>query len=204
MTVVDLGGGKRPSIPISMKESLSLYVIGLDISEAELNSAPPQSYDERIVADAADFSFADPADLILSDFVVEHVVDVRSMFANIYNSLKPGGVTIHRIPCRYCAPSLLNSLLPHSVKRKVLFELHPDRRETAGFPAYYNYCSPGAMSRLLADIGFREIQIRSISFGTSYFKVFFPAHVMVSCWSLMTENLGMEQFCTRFVIEAIR
>jgi hypothetical protein len=47
----------------------------------------------------------------------------------------PAGVTVHRSPGRYSAPSLLNSLLPHSVKRKVLFGLHPGRRETAGFPA---------------------------------------------------------------------
>jgi glycosyltransferase involved in cell wall biosynthesis len=33
---------------------LSLHVVGLDISEAELDAAPQQSYDERIVAEASD------------------------------------------------------------------------------------------------------------------------------------------------------
>ncbi len=44
MTVIDVGGGKRPALSLERKVALELRVIGFDISRSELEAAPQGSY----------------------------------------------------------------------------------------------------------------------------------------------------------------
>ena len=48
MVVIDVGGEKRPAITPEVKTSLRLRVIGVDLSQEEINKAPPGCFDQTV------------------------------------------------------------------------------------------------------------------------------------------------------------
>ena len=75
LRVYDLGGGSNPYLDPATKAQQNLFVVGLDISEAELLAAPPGAYDRTIAADLCSFRGQGDADLVICQATLEHVPD---------------------------------------------------------------------------------------------------------------------------------
>ena len=60
--IYDVGGGKNPHIDLELKRQIKATVVGLDISQSELNAAPPGAYDRTVCAgvDKTELSLAQP------------------------------------------------------------------------------------------------------------------------------------------------
>src|SRR5262245_25032966 len=83
MTILDIGAGRMPSVPVGERVT-GIEYWGLDISEKELNLAPPGSYDRTFVRDTTEFDerLAECVDVILSLQVFEHVKSLPKTFEN--------------------------------------------------------------------------------------------------------------------------
>src|SRR5258706_107565 len=86
MSIVDIGGGKHPFVPLERKRELRLAVTGVDISAAELAAAPAGSYDRTVVSDCASMDEVsdESIDLVYSRTVAEHVRNPGRMFEHTY------------------------------------------------------------------------------------------------------------------------
>lgn len=201
LRVIDLGSGRHPSISAAEKRRLGLHVIGVDVSREELDAAPPASWDEMVCDSAETFVRPGEADLVISRALVEHVPNPVSMFRSVHASLKPGGETLHFIPNRNALFAVLNRMLPHEAKRKLLYTLYPMSRNHLGFRAYYRRCSPAAIRTLLGGIGFRDVTVTPY-FSSNYFVALFPAHAAMVSWQVAMQQLGAEELCESFVVHA--
>src|SRR5919107_796691 len=98
LRVLDVGGGKRPAVPLATKQRLGLMVVGLDISGDDLAKAPMGAYDATVVGDVATVAIPGEYDLVFSRAVIEHVEDPCEAIANMARVLAPGGVMAHYLP----------------------------------------------------------------------------------------------------------
>jgi SAM-dependent methyltransferase len=177
-TVFDIGGGSRPWITPAERQRLGLYVVGLDISAAELAAAPVGSYDEAIAADLCSYVGKGDADVVICQALLEHVPDANGALRAIASALKPGGRAYIFAPCRYAVFAQLNRVLDQDLKRRVLFFLFPYAAEGHdGFVAYYDHCSPNAVKAIVHDLGL-SVEQSGTFWVSGYFYFFFPAYLL--------------------------
>ena len=112
------------------------HVVGVDPDEAvKLN----RSLDDVAVLDpAAALPFADGTfDIIVSDFVFEHIADGRRIAEELGRVLKRSGWICARTPNRFGYVAIANSLLPDRVGGIVLRAAQPERKQEDVFPTLY-------------------------------------------------------------------
>lgn len=170
-TILELGGGRRPSFRLSeMPDNVKAYTVN-DIDPSELELAGPE-YEKACFDVSGDSSaFADRYDVVFSRFLAEHVPDGLAMHRNVYNVLKPGGAAFHLIPTLYASPFVINRIFPERLSAKLLKVLTPRREISPKFPAYYSACHGDTrkMRKILKDIGYSRVEIRNF-FGHFYYE----------------------------------
>lgn len=103
-TILDLGCGKGALVESLKCQGYDAYgcdIADSDASDYEENQAV-KSYLRAIETQPYTLPFDDDQfDYVISDVVLEHVVDYESLFKEIHRVLKPGGVSLHVFPGRY-------------------------------------------------------------------------------------------------------
>lgn len=198
--IVDIGGGKRPFVGTEVIRKKGMTVIGIDISNQELERAKKGSYDKKIVMDIGkkhkDIGF--DADIVICEAVLEHVKDTKKAVENISKMLSKDGLAFIFIPCGKAPFARLNRLLPESLKRKILFTLLPEATHAQGFPAYYNNCSPKKMKELFVSNNTKITETRTYQ-HSHYFSVIFPIHVLWRISQVLKGYLGLDN-CESFAL----
>ena len=151
--VYDVGGGKQPMIPVESKTKLGMRIIGIDVDEKELQSAPVGAYDATVCCDITKYSGNADADVVICQALLEHVANVAEAIRAIDSILKPGGVALIFVPSANAAYAKLNLLLPEKVKRAILFRIFPHASKAQGFKAYYDRCTPREIKDIAGKYG---------------------------------------------------
>lgn len=138
MKIYDVGGGKQPFVSIEKKSDLGLKIVGIDISQSELDRAPGGAYDEVLCGDIANIKGHADGDLVICQAVLEHVKDTEGAMRSVASLLKPGGKALIFVPSRNAIFARLNILLSEEIKRKLLYSVYPSARAAQGFPSFYN------------------------------------------------------------------
>jgi len=109
---------------------------GADINPA-VKSNP--ELDEAIIIEAGKpLPFDDQSfDLILCDWVVEHVEDPESFASEVHRVLKIGGWFCARTPNRWSYFAIGSRILPGALGKAVIHALQPTRRDDDVFPTFY-------------------------------------------------------------------
>ena len=174
---------------------------GLDISEEEIAQAPAGAYDEILIGDVATAPLGGPYDLILSTTVLEHVADNVSAIANMSQALRPGGAMTHFMPCRYAPFAWANRLLGNDLARRVLFAVFPEKRTYGGFPAYYDHCTPGQITRLCEQNHLQAIDVQTY-FASEYLSFCTPLYTLDLARQVTLQKLGLRNFCETMAVTA--
>lgn len=154
MTVLDLGAGRGAAFrgpDTYVKRLIKLQgkvrkVIGIDVDPA---IAEHPYLDERHVVEiGAPFPIdSGSVDLVVSDWVLEHIAAPAAFAAEIGRILKPGGWFCARTPNRWGYVGLGANLLPNALHGPVLSRVSPGRHEEDVFPTVYRLNSRGAVRR---------------------------------------------------------
>lgn len=152
-TVLDLGAGRGEvfgyPVPfirhlVDLKSRVA-RVIGLDVDPA---IAENPGLDEALVYDGSTFPLADASiDLIVSNYVFEHIADPKAFASEIARVLKPGGWLCARTPNRFSLLAMVTSLVPNRLHARILKCVQPHRQVEDIFPTRYGMNS---FSRLRA------------------------------------------------------
>lgn len=201
MTVIDVGGGKAPHITPKEKEALNLKVIGLDIDENELQSAPAGIYDEIRVADITKYvGEAVDGDLIVSRALLEHVNNVPATLENMTRMIKPGARIAVFAPCRNAWFARINMIIPQKWKVKLINALYTEKVEEAhymGFKAYYDHCVPSKIEKIADSLGLQIIEKR-LYYMSNYFAFFTPLYIFWRSYQFIVIKMGVEDLCEGF------
>lgn len=195
--IYDVGGGKNPFLSVEQKQALHARVTGIDISKHELELAPHGAYDSIICSAIEQVRGTGDGDIVICQAVLEHVPDTQAAFLAITSLLKPGGVALIFVPSRNAVYSIINRLLPQSMKKKILHTIYPSTRRGQGFVSYYHLCTPKDFFRLASDNNLDVVEQRYY-YISSYFSFFFPFFVTWRAWILLFKALAGEQAAETF------
>ena len=173
-------------------------MIGLDISpegEAEpMAGCYDRYYSMDICKDLPDIK----ADLVISRPVFEHLRDSRAAAMNCHGLLRPGGRTLHLIPCRFALPCIANQCLGPGIGKRLKRLIHGKERY---YRAYYDSCTPKSMGAVFAGTGFTNVSCTP-SYCNDYLRMFAPAYVLDVLRQCAMKMLGEDSFCDAFMVYA--
>lgn len=154
MTVVDLGAGRGRSLlgediitrRLRRFQGKVRKVIGIDVDDA---IAEHPYLDERhVVKVGAPYPLgSESVDLIVCDWVLEHVTDPQSFVREIQRVLKPGGWFCARTPNRWGYVGIAVNLVPNKLHTGVLSRVWPEREAADVFPTAYKMNTRAAIRR---------------------------------------------------------
>ena len=158
MTVIDLGAGRGTVFQsgidgyyerLARLQGKVARVIGIDVDEA-IKDHP--HLDERHVIGPSDaFPVASGSvDVIVADWVLEHVADPVSFSKEIERVLKPGGWLCARTPNRWGYVGIGARIIPNKMHTRLLKRLWPERHDVDVFPVAYRLNSHGDIRRYFA------------------------------------------------------
>ena len=179
--ILEIGVGSNPLFPSEyINENQINYFIN-DISPYEIEKIKDRSSYGVFTCDLSKKINPvalpkDSFDMVMSRMVNEHVKDSHTYFENIFNILKPGGITIHSFSGLYTMPFLINFILPDVITDffiSAFTRRNSDRHSK--FKAYYSWCRGPSklMQRNFLSIGYEIIEFVGY-FGHLYYKKKLP------------------------------
>ena len=143
-TVLDYGAGRaswfeddkcktRHEVRLLKGKVKKLIACDLDKAVLENRASDEQIHlvDNKLVIERNSIN------LIVCDYVLEHVENVNEFFSQIDHCLVSGGWFCARTPHKYSYVSLAASLISNSFHAKVLRKIQPNRKEIDIFPTHY-------------------------------------------------------------------
>jgi hypothetical protein len=176
--VCDIGGGPNPLFSSTEAAHLDLSYVLLDISEQQLEKAPPEY--STLLCDVAKppLEALGSFDLVFSRWVAEHAPSAESFHRGVGSLLKPLGYAVHLFPTLFALPFVANRLLPE----RLSYQLANARALTPGaarerhgnfgkFPAYYRACYGPTRRQIkrLSALGF-SVERYIGFFGHAYYR----------------------------------
>ncbi|MGB9179936.1 MAG: class I SAM-dependent methyltransferase [Pyrinomonadaceae bacterium] len=180
-TVLDVGCGRGAYADdhVSVRKQLRIFkgkckkVIGIDVDpDAAVN---PFLDEFHLLEDQHWPVESESVDLAICDFVVEHLEDPNSFFAEMWRVLKPDGVVCIRTPNVISYFGLVSKLVPNRNHASVVSKVQPDREKADVFPTHYKCNTKGSMIRMLRKNGFDpcvfryESEPRYLSFSRIFY-----------------------------------
>ena len=111
------------------------YLVGVDVDEAVLEN--PTTHENMIMTLEKIPLDNSSMDIIVADWVLEHVQNPIQFCSEINRILKPGGIFCARTPHKYKYVSLFASLFKNKYHSKILKFIQPQRIELDIFPTVY-------------------------------------------------------------------
>ncbi len=158
--VLELGCG--PENPTSQFLSQNFAALdGLDIDEDCRNN---NSLRKAYVYTGGAWPIADQSyDAVIANYVLEHVEKPTELLAELWRTLRPGGVMLFRVPNRLHYVSLVSRLSPqwfHNLIANRLRNLNEESHDP--YPTFYRMNSTDSLRKLFNTAGFEEIKMCSI------------------------------------------
>lgn len=156
---VGCGRGTQGDDPIRVRRHLRIlkapgrHVIGLDVDPKAADN--PFIDEFRLLDEGGRWPVpAGAADLVIADFVLEHVACPSAFFAEAARVLREDGSLCVRTINAWSYLGITSRLVPNALHRRVLHRAQPERRSEDIFPTLYRCNSPRKMRRALARHGF--------------------------------------------------
>ena len=90
-------------------------------------------------------------DVVLCDYVLEHIENPDEFFRSVNLILKPGGWFVARTPHKFHYVSLVSQFLNLANNFNLLRYLQPGREEKDVFPAFYRMNTQKGLQKLFSD-----------------------------------------------------
>lgn len=202
MTILDVGSGRTPAIPVETRPYECRY-IGLDISAEELAHARPGSYDDEYAIDLKHKvdTLTGEVDLAISWQVLEHITPLPDAVSNVCEYLRPGGHFVSLLSGANAHYALINRFVPQRLgvgAMKHLLNRSPD----SVFRAHYDSCTFSGLERVFAD--WSKFNITPLYRGADYYSFFKPAasaYLLYEDWAV---SAGKKDLATHYLVVAMK
>lgn len=154
-TVLDLGAGRGAQLlksPGAYRTRLATLrgkvkkVVGIDVDEAVLSN--PFLDEAHVIEVGERYPLPDHSvDLIVCDWVLEHVANPTEFVAEVGRVLRPGGWFCARTPNRWGMIGLATNLIPNRAHKRLLAKLQPERESVDVFATTYRLNTIGQLRR---------------------------------------------------------
>jgi SAM-dependent methyltransferase len=199
-TVLDVGSGRTPTIPVSERPPATRYV-GLDVSPRELKAAPAGSYDEVVIGDAeiAVPDLRNRFDLIVSWNVLEHIRHLDRAASVLHQYAKPGGWLVASLSGRNAVFAIANRVLPPAVAARAVARLRQRPLESV-FGAHYDHCTDRGLRGAFAR--WEALDIVPLWHAADYFDRAPRAQRLYLRYENWIARRGIASLATHYVVAA--
>ena len=137
--IYEAGGGSSTSIPASLRERSQITVV--DVSPEQLERCAYA--DVKVLGSCESWSDPNAFDLVVCNYVLEHVSDVRGAIRCFVRSLQSTGVVLIAVPRKHGLQGFVTRLTPHAFH--VLYYRWTGRLNAGkpGFAPFETLFSPG-------------------------------------------------------------
>jgi SAM-dependent methyltransferase len=164
MRVVDFGAGRgawfeddqsRYRREMRLLRGSVLEVIGCDVDEAVLSN---RAVDRAlIIRPQTRLPFEDSSmDMVVADYVFEHIADPAWLAGEFGRILKPGGWICARTPTRYNYVSVAARFIPNLKHARLLRHVQPGRKAEDVFPTVYRLNSRRSIRKYFNAMLFQD------------------------------------------------
>jgi SAM-dependent methyltransferase len=174
--VLDLGAGSGKLGPINFR-SEARTVVGIDPDSYITNNC---QIDLGVIGQAEYLPFrGNSFDLVVCDWVVEHLAQPQAVAAEVFRILKPSGRFIFRTGNVRHYSYAIAATTPHWFHRLVANRVRGlQHNEADTHPTYYLMNTPKAARRYLNGAGFLEEQIIMVEPEPSYLMFSVPSFLL--------------------------
>jgi SAM-dependent methyltransferase len=156
-------------------------VIGIDVDPAGEENLSLDDF--RLIKDVNHWPVEDASvDMVLADYVLEHVGKPDQFFREMCRVLKPGGCFCARTPNAFGYVVFFSRLIPNRLHAKVLRVAQENREEKDVFPTVYRCNTKSKLRRFLDQRGFIHAIYRTehepayMSFSRIVYRIFAVIH----------------------------
>jgi len=182
--VLDLGAGRaawyeddknlyRKSVRLMKGKVAEVIAADVDPIVAENRAADRTVLIENGTVPLSDHS----VDLIIADYVLEHIDDAALFTSEVDRLLKSGGYFCARTPHKYSYVALGSRIVSNGQHSSVLGQLQPERKEVDVFPTRYKMNTLSQIAQLFPDYEDASFLYRT---EPSYFFGSKPLHTLLS------------------------
>ena len=176
--LLNLGAGPTPDNPVRRFRGDVSRTVGIDIDPAVLKNT---DLDEAHVIDASGkFPLQDNSvDIIVSDFVLEHVEFPLIFLVEAQRVLRPGGSLYFRTPNQLHYVATIARITPHSFHLLIANKARglPEHAH-APYPTFYRMNSRTKVARLAREAGFKSVEFRMWEAEPSYLAFSIPTFLL--------------------------
>jgi SAM-dependent methyltransferase len=157
MVVVDLGAGRGSRFDEGSDPFRKWFcnfrgrvrrVIGIDVDPVVMTH--PQLDEAHVIEPGGRLPLADGSvDMVICEWVLEHVEHPKEFAKEIYRVLKPGGWLCALTPNRLGYVGIGNTIFPEAFKDRLMRIVWPDRPREDAFPTFYRLNTLGSIKRAL-------------------------------------------------------
>lgn len=130
-------------------------VIGIDVGTAGRHN--PYLDEFRMIESGRWPAQDQSIDIAICDYVLEHVEDPNTFFAEATRVLRPGGYFLARTAHAWGYVSIFSRLIPRRLHAKVIAGTQDDRKEEDVFPTFYRCNTRRSLLQLFDNFGFDGI-----------------------------------------------
>lgn len=175
--VLNLGAGPITGNPVRVLRGEVSWVAGADIDTCVLANT---ELDEAVLIIDGRLPFADAVfDLVLCDYVFEHVREPEPFLAEAARVLVPGGTLVFRTPNLFHYVALASALTPHTIHTRLANAV---RRNPPGSQEPWRTCyrmnSVGRLRRLGQRAGFTRLEVEMVEAEPVYLRFFAPLYLL--------------------------
>ncbi|MFN3944305.1 MAG: class I SAM-dependent methyltransferase [Allosphingosinicella sp.] len=176
--VLDYGAGRNryeqdfdPAInSCYIRELRDLRFGGATVTAADVDPdvmSHPTSHRQVVIDPKGPLPFADESfDLIVSDYVFEHVENAQLVAGELQRVLRTGGFLFARTPNKYGYVKMASAAVPNRLHHAALKRISPQRKERDTFPTYYRLNSKRDLQRHFSQC---EVAAINDSWEPAYF-----------------------------------
>ncbi len=163
-TVLDFGAGRGGWFEDDKDEhrrslrtlkGLAREVVACDVDEAVLEN---RSVDRAFICSpGSELSLPDESiDIVVCDYVFEHVTERNWLAGELNRVLKPGGWVCARTPGKYNYVAIFARLIPNRLHSRVLSGAQPGRKSRDVFPTRYRLNTRKDIQRAFSEQNFQD------------------------------------------------
>ena len=187
MRVLDVGCGRgwsQENALVFRRElhdlrGISDEVVGIDVDDDARDN--PTLDEFRLIEDLDRWPIEDASvDLVLSDYVLEHVSDPDAYLRELARVLRPGGLFCARTPNKFGYVALAAQVVPNRLHARVVGNVQGTRESHDVFPTVYRMNTAGGVRRMLDTYGFDSEIIRHA--GEPTYFAFSPIAYRLGAW----------------------
>ncbi len=168
MVALNLGAGPGPEDEHHKLREYVSRVIAVDIDAAVVNN--PDVDEAHVITSTSPLPLdSSSIDVIVSDYVFEHVEHPNVFLKEAFRVLKPGGRFFFRTPNLTHYVSLFSFFTPHSVHRLLANRMRGLPTEAHDpYPTFYRMNRPATLRSLATEAGFSRCDFSMIEGEPSY------------------------------------